>query len=196
MVVGHERFWAGAHAYSDRTSYGCSTAPRALPCIIPDITYLHLCHTFRWSSFCTNPTSSLKGTSSKPVPKGSKTSLGSWSETRLFPLSRAVMRLCHGVSCCKFWPLRCHVWHLASQESCCDDLHLMTRYCHVRSHLRYAAHTINRPKTWMKWMWYWDFSKVIFIRGITWQQINMLCEYKRLLFWQIQLLINSSSKRF
>ena len=47
---------------------------------------------------------------------------------------------------------------------------------HVRIHPRYAAHTINRPKTWMKWMWYWDFSKVIFIQGITWQKINMLCE--------------------
>ena len=119
MVVGHERFWAGTHAYSDRTSYGCSTAPRALPCIIPDITYLHLCHTFRWSSFCTNPTSRLKGTSSKPVPKGSKTSLGSWSETRLFPLSRVVTRLCQCVMGClvanfDLWDVTFDTWHLRS----------------------------------------------------------------------------------
>ena len=58
------------------------------------------------------------------------------------------------------------LWRFASHD----------QISHVRSHLRYAAHTINRPKTWMKWMWYWDFSKVIFIQGITWQQINMLCE--------------------
>ena len=58
------------------------------------------------------------------------------------------------------------LWRFASHD----------QISHVRSHLRYAAHTINRPRTWMKWMWYWDFSKVIFIRGITWQQINMLCE--------------------
>ena len=58
------------------------------------------------------------------------------------------------------------LWRFASHD----------QISHVRSHLRYAAHTINRPRTWMKWMWYWDFSKVIFIQGITWQKINMLCE--------------------
>ena len=176
MVVGHECFWAGTHAYSDRTSYGCSTAPRALPCIIPDITYLHLCHTFRWSSFCTKPNFQPQRHLFQTCPQGLQDFVGLLVWNTPFPtvtcrnapvswgvllqiLTSEMSRLTPGISGVLLWRFASH-----------DQI------SHVRSHPRYAAHTINRPKTWMKWMWYWDFSKVIFIQGITWQKINMLCE--------------------
>ena len=176
MVVGHERFWAGTHAYSDRTSYGCSTAPPGttmhysrhhLPSSLshlPMIIFLYKAnfppqrHLFQT---CPQGLQDFVGLLVWNTPFPTVTCRNapvSWG-VLLQILTSEMSRLTPGISGVLLWRFASH-----------DQI------SHMRSHLRYAAHTINRPRTWMKWMWYWDFSKVIFIQGITWQKINMLCE--------------------
>ena len=74
-----------------------------------------------------------------------------------------------GLKCAFLHPLSCTTCALHKHDMLCHeeswrDMTCNVRSCHVMNHAVLHFRPINRPETWMKWMWYGDFSKVIFIQ--------------------------------